>query len=216
MADSVKEKVHAFFSQYPKRSYAKGQILVFADEDPEHIFYMVEGRVRTYDISYRGDEIIVTIYKPPAFFPMSGLLTGAPNKYFYKTETPTEVHLVPPEDALKFVKDNPDVAFDLLSRLYSGVDGLLGRLVHLMSGSAKSRILYELLIECRRFGKKLADGSYQLDITEVDLAAHCGLSRETVSREIRQLKEKDLLEIGNKHIVVKDAVRLKQRADSEI
>jgi len=210
MPDYIAKKIDDEFSKYPKRSYPKGQILVFADETPEYIFYITEGRVRKYDVSYRGDEVIVNIFKPPAFFPMSEAINHTPNKYFYKTEVPTELHVVPGDAALQFLKDNPDVMLDLLSRIYRGMDGLLGRLVHLMSSSARSRILYELSIECRRFGKK--DGSsYTLDITEVDLAARAGMSRETVSRVLKQIKTSNLVEVTGNGIVVKDLAALEKK-----
>ncbi|MFI5270436.1 MAG: Crp/Fnr family transcriptional regulator [Candidatus Saccharimonadales bacterium] len=213
---TVADKIDAYFSKYPKRSYPKGQILVFADESPEHIFYIIKGRVRKYDVSYRGDEVIVNLFKPPAFFPMSWAINRTPNNYFYKTEMPTEVHVVPADDALQFLKDNPDVTLDLLSRLYRGMEGLLGRLVHLMSGSAKSRLLYELLIECRRFGDQNDDNSYTLDITEVDLAARSGLTRETISREMKQMKADGLVSISHAGIVVNNLKVLEQRVGAAV
>jgi len=213
MNDAIADKIHAELSKYPKRTYPKGQILIFQDETPEYIFYITKGRVRKYDVSYRGDEVIVNIFKPPAFFPMSEAVNHTPNRYFYKTETATEVHIVPNDAALRFLKDNPDVMLDLLSRIYRGMDGLLGRLVHLMSASARSRLLYELLIEARRFGTKNDDGSLMLDITEIDLAARAGMSRETVSREIKQIKASGVLEMTSKGIVIKDLNRLEKEAD---
>jgi CRP-like cAMP-binding protein len=213
---SIADKVDAYFSKYPKRSYPKGQILVFADESPECIFYIVKGRVRKYDVSHKGDEVVVNLFKPPAFFPMSWAINRTPNNYFYNTEMPTEVHVVPADDALQFLKDNPEVTLDLLSRIYRGMDGLLGRLVHLMSGSAKSRLLYELLIECRRFGNKNDDNSYTLDITEVDLAARSGLTRETISREMKQMKADGLVSINPKGIIVKDLKILEQKAGAAV
>lgn len=209
-------KIDGFFSKYPQRAYPKGQILIFANENPEYIFYITEGRVRKYDISYRGDEVVVNIFKPPAFFPMSWALNHLPNKFFYKTETKTILHVVPCDDALRFLKDNPDVMLDLLSRIYRGMDGLFGRLVHLMSGSARSRLLYELIIECRRFGEKQSDGKVTLDISEVDMAARSGLSRETVSREIHKLKTVDLVSVSSKGIVVNDLKRLEKSLGLEI
>lgn len=213
---TVAQKIDEQFSRYPKRSYPKGQILVFADESPQHIFYITEGRVRKYDISYKGEDVIVNIFKPPAFFPMSWAINRTSNKYFYKTETETELHVVPVEAALEFVKNNPDVMFDLLSRIYKGMDGLLGRVVHLMSGSAKSRLLYELIIECRRFGTKNKDGSYTLDITEASLAARSGLSRETVSREMQKIKAAGLVRIHGKGIQIMDIAALEQKVGIEI
>lgn len=204
MESDVSRKVDAEFSQYPSRSYPKGQILVFADENPEHIFYITSGRVRKYDVSYRGDEVIVNVFKPPAFFPMSWAINRTPNKYFYKTEEPTELHVVPVDKALEFLQSNPDVMFDLLSRIYRGMDGLLGRMVHLMSGTAKSRLIYELIIECRRFGQKDSKAGYALHLNEGDLAARSGLSRETISRELQKLKKDGNVRLEGKTIHIKD------------
>lgn len=213
---AVTQKIHEHFSKYPKRYYPKGQILIFADESPEHVYYIVEGCVRKYDVSYRGDEVIVNLFKPPSFFPMSWVINRSQNKYFYKTEVDSELHIIPVEDALNFIKENPDVMLDLLSRIYKGMDGLLGRVVHLMSGSAKSRLSYELIIESRRFGDKHDDGSYSLHISEVDLAARSGLSRETVSREMKKVKDQGYVTVNSKGITVKDIAALEKRVGARI
>jgi CRP-like cAMP-binding protein len=208
MPSEVADKIREHFSRYPKREYPKGQILVFADESPEHIFYIVKGRVRKYDVSYRGDEVIINVFQPPSFFPMSWAVNKTPNRFFYKTETEVELHVVPAEDALSFLEQNPDVALDLLSRLYKGLEGVYGRLVHLMSGTAKSRLLYELIIECRRFGSRQPDGSYLLKASETDLAARSGLSRETISREMKTIKAQGWVTIDKQGITVKDMTKL--------
>ena len=216
MPNDIATKIHENLSRYPKRSYPKGQILVFADESPGHIFYITKGRVRQYDISYRGDEIIVNIFKPPAFFPVSWALNRTPNKYFLKAETDTEAHMVPLDNARRFLEDNPDVALDLLARLYRGIEGLTGRLVHLMSGTAGSRLIYELIIECRRFGRPQPGGGILLEASETDLAARSGLSRETVSRQIRKLKTQGRLRLDGQRIVVTDLTGLEAALGSTV
>lgn len=215
MTDSIENKIDAAFSKFPKRSYPKGQILVFADETPHHIFYITKGRVRMYAVSYRGDEVIVNIFKPPAFFPMSGVINHSQNKYFYKAETETELHIIPADAALTFLKENPDVTLDLLSRVYRGVDGLLGRLVHLMSGSAKSRVLYELLIEAKRFGAQQNNGAVVLDINEVDLASRAGMSRETVSREMKKIKAEGIATVNTRGITITDISVLESKVAAD-
>lgn len=216
MPSDIADKIHQCFSQYPRREYPKGQILVFADESPDHIFYIVEGQVRKYDVSYRGDEVIINIFKPPAFFPMSWALNHDPNKYFYKTETPVVLHAVPTDDAATFLKENPDVTLDLLSRLYRGLEGMYGRLVHLMSGTARSRLLYELIIECRRFGSQQDDGSYVLKSNELDFAARSGLSRETVSREMKKLKDLGWVKLTKEGIIIRDTAQLERALGGEL
>jgi CRP-like cAMP-binding protein len=216
MPSEIANKIQREFSKYPRREYPKGQILVFADENPDHIFYMVEGRVRKYDVSYRGDEVIINVFQPPSFFPMSWAINQTPNKFFYKTETPVVLHAVPADEALRFLQQNPDVTLDLLSRLYKGLEGVYGRLVHLMSGTARSRLLYELIIECRRFGEKQHDGSNLFRLSEVDLGARAGLSRETVSREMKKIKSKGWAEVNKLGVVIKDFAALEAAIGEEI
>lgn len=214
MTSDVAQKVHEQFSKYPKRHYPKGQILVFADENPEHIFYITKGRVRKYDVSYRGDEVIINVFQPPSFFPMSWALNKTSNRFFYKTETEAELHIVPAKDALEFLQRNPDVVLDLLSRLYKGLEGMYGRLVHLMSGTARSRLIYELITECHRFGTKRPDGSILVKASEVDLAARSGLSRETISREMKGIKNHGWVTIQKSEIIVKDVAQLEKALGS--
>jgi CRP-like cAMP-binding protein len=76
--------------------------------------------------------------------------------------------------------------------------------------------MYELLVECRRFGKQQAQGSYLLRTNESDLAARSGLSRETVSREMQKLKESGWVVLTNKGIEIADVAQLEKSLGEEI
>jgi CRP-like cAMP-binding protein len=207
MNQIVMNKIQDFFGQFPLRHYRAGDTLLQADDNPTHIFYLESGRVKQYDISDRGDEMVLNAFKPPAYFPMSYAINRTPNEYFYEAESDTAARLVPLADALAFVQSNPDVLYDLLARVYQGTDGLLGRLAHLMSGSAHSRVLYELYIESQRFGQPRGSG-VAITIHESDIGAHAGLARETVSREIHKLKQQGLISVHKGEITIQDPGRL--------
>jgi len=211
----VAQKIEMFFSDFPVRHYPQGQILINAHDNPEHIFHLLEGRVKQYDISYRGDEVVLNTYKPPAFFPMSYALNKKSNTYFFEAETDVTLHLVPINAAAEFIQANPDVAYDLLRRVFSGLDGLLGRLAHVMAGSARSRVLYELLIEGRRFGEKRGQG-VGIAITESDIATRAGLARETVSRGISKLKQEGLISVIKNEIFIDDLDKLADTLGREL
>lgn len=215
MAPEITKKIEEYFSQYPVRSYPKGQILIHAGDVSKDIYYLESGKVRQYDISYRGDEIVVNIFKTHNFFPMLSATIQKTNNYFFAAETPVDIRIAPSKKVVEFLKANPDVMFDLLTRVYRGVDGLLGRVVQLMSGSARSRLLYELIIECKRFGKAAEDGSYLLKINEGDLAARAGLSRETISREIHKISQGNLINVSHSGILIKSLPRLEKKFNSE-
>ena len=215
MTTAVQEKIVGFFSAYPLKHGDAGQTLISPHEEPAGIFFLLEGRVKQYDISARGDEVVLNVFKPPAFFPMSYAINRSPNVYFYQAETPVDFRQAPHDAVVKFVKDNPDVLFDLLGRVYQGLDGILGRLAHLMGGSARSRVLYELLIESRRFGTPRGKG-VAIYLNESDLAARAGLARETVSREIHKLKDEGLISIIKNEIWINDIDRLSASVGPEL
>ncbi len=204
MTDSadVSKKVEEFFSRHHPRSFSKGQVLLLGGDKVEHVYYLLSGRVKQYDITYRGEEIILNLFKPGTFFPMSLAINGGTTQHIFEADTDIEIYQVPTQEAVDFIRNNADVMFDLLSRVYKGTDGILGRMVYLMSGSARSRLLYELITEAQRFSSKNVDGSYRLDISEKDLGARAGLSRETVSREINKLKKLKIIDIDNKGILI--------------
>jgi CRP-like cAMP-binding protein len=164
--------------------------------------------VNEYDITPDGKEVVVNIFKPGAFFPMSSALNATPNDYFFEASTTATVHIAPPEAAVQFLQDNPDVALDLLKRVYKGVDGVLRRMAHLMGGDAQHRLLFEVLNAVHRFGEQQGDGSWLLLLNESDLGKHSGLARETVNRNIKSLKDAGLLKIGAKTMVIVDLKKL--------
>jgi CRP/FNR family transcriptional regulator len=211
----VADQISEFFGCYPTRKYRRGQILWHAHEQPSQVYHLLEGRVKQYDISYRGDEVVVNVFKPPAFFPMSVAINGTQNAYFFEAETDLELNAAPIVDVLGFMHANPDVVFDLLARVYRGADGLLGRLTHLMAGSARSRIMYELMIQGRRFGQPGEIGT-AIPASESDIGAQAGLARETVNREINKLKRDGLIKIQGGAIVIVDLSKLAESVSREL
>jgi CRP-like cAMP-binding protein len=211
MPTDVPAKIDEFFSHYRARTYTKGQVLIFSGDRSAYTYQLISGKVKVYDVTPRGDEVILNIFKTPAFFPVSMALNNTPNPYIYEAETDVVLRQAPNEDVLKFLQGNPDVVMDLLARVYRGVDGILGRVAVLMSGTAKDRLMYELLIEARRFGKQFPDGSCMLDASEKEIGARAGLSRETVSREVRGLKNDGLIAVVSKRITILNVENLKAR-----
>lgn len=216
MTLNTSQATEQFFSQYPQRTYPKGQILIHSGDEPRQIFYLTKGMVRQYDISDRGDEVVVNVFKPGAFFPMLWAMTKLPNRYFFGAETTIEVRVVPYQEVLDFLQSNPEVIYDLLTRLYIGVDGMLGRMAQLMAGSARSRLLYEILIDGLRFGEVRDDGSRLLDISGSQLAARTGLSRETVSRELQKIAQDNIIALEHQKIVINNVDELQEQLSATL
>ena len=208
--------VKEFFSQYPNKMYKKGQILVYGGDDPEHIFYLTKGTVKQYDIGKNGDEVVVNVFKPYTFFPMSWAINKQHNPYFFEAETDIELHTAPADATVFFLKAHSDIMFDLLRRLYSGTDGLQRRMAHLMGGTAETRLVFELVTQCKRFGKDLDKKGVSLLATDSSLAEKTGLTRETVSREMSKLAKRSLLVRQGRFILVPDIRSLEEHLGDEV
>ena len=197
MNKKIAEKINKFFVQFKHQFYKKGEILIRADDNPSGIFYLKEGIVKEYAISRKGDELVVNVFRPISFFPMSWAINNTPNQYFFEAMTDLDLFKAPKEEAIEFIKTNPDVLYDLMSRVYKGVDGILARMTYLMAGNAYAKLITELIIYAKRFGTTNR-------ISEKDLAASSGITRETVSREMKILKDKGFITFNKNILVIKD------------
>jgi len=196
------ETTALFFSSYKPLTFQKGaQLLQPSTLTLPPITYIVEGYIVEYAISSTGTKTIINTYKQGAFFPASAAVNKTPNKYYFEAGADTVVRQAAPTDVDAFLLDNPAVTYDLLQRLYRGIDGLTGRIERLLGADASARLLYELTIQADRFGVQSVDG-ITLTITETELAEHTGLARETVSRELKKLKTNKILSLSRGKIVL--------------
>lgn len=214
MDDRIQDKIDTFFTQFKHQLYKKGEILIRADEDPSGVFYLRKGIVKEYSISKKGDEAVVNVFKSNAFFPMSWAINDTPNRYFYEAVNDLDVWRVPKEEVISFIKSNPDVLYNLMSRVYKGTDGILTRMTYLMSGNAYARLITELLIYAKRFGEE--QNTVEINLSESDLAAQSGMTRETVSREIKLLKDKGLIISSKNKFSIKDLQKLEMELSEGI
>jgi len=217
MDTNVAKKIENFFIKFKNIKYKKGEILIRADDDPNGILYLVSGNVCQYAISQKGDEFVVNIFKPISFFPMSWAINDEPNEYFYEALTSVEIYRAPKEKVVDFVKNNPDVLYDLMSRVYKGTDGLLRRMTYLMAGNAYARLLTELIIHAKRFGKKNEKTTrIEIKVSEKELASQAGMTRETVSREMKNLKDKRIVTFDKNVLAINSIEELEKELLEEV
>lgn len=215
MNEDIRARTAAFFEKYPVREFVKGQIIAHAGEDLPGVLYLVEGRVNQYDIAASGNEVVVNVFKSPAFFPMSWAINKTPNQYFFKAGAKVVARLAPPDEVVAWLKREPEVLFDLLARVYRGTDGLLRRTAHMMGGDARSRLIFEIITAAYRFGTQ-DDDLWYVPLKEGELATQTGLARETVNRVIRDLKAEGLVEMASARLVVPDIVRLQNELGTDL
>lgn len=206
MNQTILDKLNNHFSGADIITYHKGKIITFANEEPEGVSFLLDGIVEQYDITPEGNKITVNIFKPPAFFPMSWAINKTPNSYFFAALSDVKIRQADATSTVIFLQNNPDVTFDLLSRVYRGTDAVLKRLILAASGIASSRLIFEMLIEAYRFGVDQEDNKTLIKVKQSSLASRSGLARETVSRELHKLEASDTIRVSKEGILLNKVV----------
>lgn len=195
MPQSNLGRFDTFYKKFKPRLYKKGETLIRADDDPQGIFCLTKGYIRQYTISHSGSELTLHILKPRSYFPMVWAINGTPNVYYFEALTPVEVGRAPREEVVTFIKDKPEVIFELMSELLEDYAETLKRVEHLVFSDAYRRVISVLIYIAKHFGQKNARGIIvRHRFTHQDIATLVGVARETASVEIVKLEKKGLVE----------------------
>lgn len=209
MDTPVITQLNTFFGQFPSSEYKKGDIVIQANSTPSGIFYIESGIIRSYYLSEEGSEITLNMYKPHTFLPMSWAIANVPNTHFYEAMTVVKTRRAPKETVITFLKKEPDVTFDLLRRIYVGMEGLWMHIESLTAGSSYVKLVASLVILTKRFGKERKEGLVvDVKMGEQDIANYAGVSRETASRELQKLKKENLVSFKKGTILIHDVRKL--------
>lgn len=208
MDGKVAKKLEEFFIRYKHQEYKKGEILLRADDEPQGVFYLIKGVVRQYAISKEGIELTINIYKPLSFFPLLWVMNNRKVRYYYQALSSVSCYIAPKDDFEQFIKTEHDVAYDLLKRIYKGLEGYFMRMEFLLSGDAYARTITPILIHALRFGHDR--NSIEVYLTQNQIASQAGLTRETVTREVKKLQDRGIVGYKGKALVVYDLTRLEE------
>lgn len=204
--DQIRHKIKQFFEAHIPIHYPEGRMIVPAGTEPTGIYFIDQGYVRQYDISARtGLELTIHIFKPGAYFPLVWAVSEKPNQYFFEAMTEVRGWRAAKEDVLQFIRQNPDVLYELTERLLLGLEGLTTRLDYLVFGDASTRVITELVYLAKHFGES-SGNKIVIDhrFTHYNIAALTGMARETVSVAMGKLQKQGLIHYREHQIIIND------------
>lgn len=220
--DNIQLKVYNFFKDLPQARYSSGEAIIKANEKPAKIYYIEKGIVEVRDLSVGSTGFTVNIFKAQAYFPMAWAINHKIYPYTYIALNDVTVRTADPDEVLSFIKSNPDVMLDLLSRVIRGADGLQVRLVLACNSTSTARLLYEILLDAYRFGESTLDyrnnssrvlhkpskvqNKSRIYVKQSTLAMRSGLARETVSRELQKIEQQGFIVRKKQNISVNIAL----------
>ena len=204
MDDNLTKQLNDFFSQYTPITFTPGDSLI-TDSTPSGVFYLKAGYVRQYTINGSGNELLINIYKPSTFFPMTWTLCDIPNRHYFEALTNCQLLRASKEQFVAFLDGHPQVLRDLTRRLLVGLDATLERMEHMASGNTYQKVILALAIMARRFGKgQTQNVTPALHLKQETLGSLAGTTKESLSRVLSQLKKNGLITTEDGTITITD------------
>lgn len=194
-----------FITQYPNKTFEKGQTLLLRGDAPGVVHVIESGTVKAYTINANGDERLVALNSKGEDLPIGfalGLLDES--HYFYEAYTKCAVRLVPQDDYLKYLRSDINNIYRRHVHLATMLLATLSRVTALEQSRSGDKIAFTLLYMADQIGVKLRPhkSKLKLAVTQQEIANSLGMTRETAGIELKKLELKKLITHSRKSYVL--------------
>lgn len=206
-------KLKQFIAKYPEKEFEKDEEIIIPGDNNKFVYYLEEGHVASYALDEEGNEITLNIYKKGNIFPISEVLANRVNDFFFEALEKVKTRKIPSKEFLTYIKNDRELLFQLTQNLSIGLEGFMIRTLYLIRTDARKKVASALVMMARRFGEPVTNDNtitISLPQTHEDIARLAGVSRETVSIEMKKMQDEGLLERNGKTTLVKDFDKLKE------
>ena len=183
------------------RNYSKQAIIVNEGDESDSLYLILAGRVKIYLADEHGKELILAIKGPGQYFGEM-VLDDQPRAASVMTLEPAQFAILSRADFKGFLLSHPEVSLQLIQNLIRVARGLnrsVRNLAMLDVYGRVARILLELAVE--RDGKLVIPEK----LTQKDIAARVGASREMINRILRDLTAGGYVSVEDGRITINKA-----------
>jgi CRP-like cAMP-binding protein len=208
------ESLHAIARNLRARRFRRGEVLFHEGDPGDALFVVTSGAVKVVVPSEEGEEAILVTLRRGDFLGELALLDGAPRSASAIALEPTEALTLPREQFRDLVASEPAIRDALLAALSGELRRLTTHVAELHFLDLTGRLAARLARLAEEHGERLADGAVRLDapLTQSDLAAMIGATRQSVNKLLGEFEAEGLLKIERDSIVVPNLVRLSSAA----
>ena len=184
-----------------ERVYPKGTMVFSEGQESDGLFLIISGLIKVSKISKNGREKILAILGEGEIVGEMTVFGCHLRSATLHTLEATIVLVIKREDFRKILREIRDLAprvVELLSNRLRYANRQIEELVFLNS---RSRVICTLILLAQ-------EGKLTLRLTHAELANLIGVSRETVTKVIAELKDCGLIQVARKEITIMDIERL--------
>jgi CRP-like cAMP-binding protein len=188
------------------RRFRRGEVLFHEGDPGDALFIVASGAVKVVVPSDDGDEAILATLRRGDFLGELALLDGAPRSASAIALEATETLALPRVRFTALVASEPAIRDALLSSLAAELRRLTAHVAELHFLDLTGRLAARLARLAQEHGTRDADGSIRMGapLTQSDVAAMIGATRQSVNKLLGEFVEEGLLRIDHDVIVVPD------------
>ncbi|WIG58660.1 MAG: Transcriptional regulator, Crp/Fnr family [Ktedonobacterales bacterium] len=207
-AESLRELAGAV-----RRKIFRAGEVIFHRDDPGQVLYIIRsGRVKIFITSPEGQEVVLTLLRPGDYFGELALLDGQPRSASAVAMEATDTFALQRSDFIHAVERHPRIAIqvmNVLSRRLRQTDAMIEDLLFL---DVHGRVAKKLLELAESHGVPAANGiRIEMRLTQGELAAMVGSSRESVNKVIGYFTDKQFISTDRYKITVLRLADLRRR-----
>ncbi len=186
-------------------------MFVFAEGEPsECLHFMLDGRVRVFRDTPGGHEQTLQVLERGGLLAVVCFVGGRPYPASAQTVADSTIGSIRNSDLARLAQQHGDLAWTLLQELAGRLLWAQGRIYDLALRSATGRVVSALLQFAREHGQKDEQGRFTVDLplTHRELGQLTGVSRETVTRTVGQLRDTGAVRWTDTGLLVIDPAKL--------
>ncbi|EDP75610.1 Crp/Fnr family transcriptional regulator [Hydrogenivirga sp. 128-5-R1-1] len=183
-----------------------GEVLFYEKDESSDMYLVIEGKVRASLFDEHGNELVLAELGPGEFLGEMSMIDGLPRSATVIAEEPTKLAVLSREAFLKILRENPDMSVNVIRALVARLRRTDDMVEALAFRNVESRIV-KFLLEVGRERGVMESGKFKVrKMTHRDLASRVGSSREAVTKALKALTFKGVIEdSGNFWLVSPDA-----------
>ncbi|HEY0916908.1 MAG TPA: cAMP-activated global transcriptional regulator CRP [Solimonas sp.] len=198
-----KPAVQAFVAQAHKKSYPPKHTLIHAGDDPQSLFYILEGSVSILLEDEDGREIVLAYLNPGDFFGEMCLFPEQQTRTaIVRTRSPTLVAEIGYQAFRGFVRQYPEIMFEVAGQLSARLRDTSRRLGDLAFLDVAGRLAHALLDLSKKPDALPNPRGVLVKVSRQELARIVGCSREMAGRVLKKLEEDGMVASQGRSILV--------------
>jgi len=165
---------------------------ILSEGDPiTHIYNIIYGMVKVYQLKANGDEQIIGFLYPGDFF---GSHEGGTYDFYTQTIVPSKLCKIPINDFEKYLQNNRPVYDDFYDAVVNELKLARIQINILSQNNAEDRVIdFFKLISKKQVSYGMPQSPVTIPMSRYDIANYLALTTESVSRAITKLKNKQML-----------------------